>query len=84
MTEVDLLKDLMNSNPNEPAAKGTVLLLRAEMKSEFKTVREKLELHDRCFEHLNHEFKEVKHEIHTIKNSLELVAQQVAILVARP
>ena len=35
----DLLDDLLSSNPNEPANKGIVLLLRTEIRSDFKSLR---------------------------------------------
>jgi chromosome segregation ATPase len=44
MVEADILSDLISSNPNEPARNGALLLLRAEMKSEFKIIRSDLAL----------------------------------------
>lgn len=64
--ETTLLNDLATSNPGEPATKGLVLLLRAEMKSEFKAVDLKFEQIDKRFE--------------KIDGSLELLAQQVSVL----
>ena len=69
MTEVDLINDILSSNPNEPAPKGALLLLRTEMKSEFRDVRT--------------QFNEVHQQLGLINRSLDLIAQQVAVLVGR-
>ena len=90
MTEVDLLNDILTSNPNEPVAKGVVLLLRTEMKFEFKSVRLKLEQHDQRFdqvdqrlEQIKEDFVGVRRQITDMNSSLEMIAQQIAVLVAR-
>ena len=83
MTETDLLNDILTSNPNEPAAKGAVLLLRTEMKSEFKTVGLKFDGIDQKFERIDQRFERIENRLDHIDDSLELIAQQIAILVAR-
>ena len=76
MTEVDLLNDILSSNPNEPAPKGALLLLRTEMKAEFRSVKDKLAQHDERFNQHDERFNR-------LDRSLDLIAQQVAILVGR-
>lgn len=83
MTEMDLLKNLMNTNPNEPATQGIVLLHRAETQSEFRIMRQKFEQVDRRFDQMDQRFDRMDQRLSSIENSLELLAQQMAILVSR-
>lgn len=97
MAAPDLLNDLLSSDPNEPATKGVVLLLRAEMKSEFKAVRSDLELVKQDVAVLKQDVAELKQDVAELKqdvamiktdiagmkSAIDLVARQVATLVAR-
>ena len=59
MSQTDIINDLLTGHPNEPASNGVVLLLRAEMKSEFKTVHQKLDQHDARFDAVDKRFDEM-------------------------
>ena len=80
MSQTDIIHDLLTSNPNEPASNGVVLLLRTEMNSEFKTARQKLEQHDAQFVEIKDEMRQQFKSIH---DSLEMIAQQMAIVVTK-
>ena len=43
MSNSDLLNDLLDSDPNEAATKGIILILRAETRSEIKAMRTEFE-----------------------------------------
>jgi hypothetical protein len=74
MTETDILNDLLTSNPNDSASKGIILLLRAEMKSEFRTTHTKFGI-------IETRLDQVEQRLDRIENSLELIAQNVSLLV---
>lgn len=83
MSQTDLLADLLSSNPNEPASKGIVLLLRTEMKSEFKAVRADIAELRAELGGVKSDVSTLKSDVAQIKNSLNLVAEQVAYLVSK-
>lgn len=74
MSEIDLLNDLLNSNPNAPAAKGEILLLRLEMKSEFKSLRSEL---DQRFGWIDQKFVEVDRRFGRVEQRLDKVEQRL-------
>ncbi len=74
--QTDFLDDLLTSNPNEGATKGLVLLLRTEMKSEFKALRAD-------FQALGSEFQTLKAQVTRVEKSLDLVATQVALILQK-
>ncbi len=63
MAETDILQDLLESNPNEPVSKGVVLLLRTEMKSEFRTLRQEM---DQRFDRLEHSLELIAQNVTTL------------------
>ncbi len=73
MTPSDLLQDLLSSNPNDPASKGSVLLIHAEMRSEFRSLRQDMD----------QRFGEVNQRLNRLESSVQLIAENVATLVAR-
>ena len=97
MSQTDIINDLLTGHPNEPASNGVVLLLRAEMKSEFKTVHQKLDQHDARFDAVDKRFDEmdkqfvgihkqlggINEQIKSIHESVEMLAQQMAIVVTK-
>ena len=70
MAETDLLNDLLSTNPSSPATSGTVLLVRTEMKSEFKTLHTEM----------GQRFEKVENRLDKMDSNIELIAQQVAVL----
>jgi len=87
MAEIDLLSNLLSSNPNEPASKGEVLLLRAEMKYEFKTLRlgldQKFAGLDQRFAQIDQRFDRNEGLLRELVRMAKATAEQVAILVER-
>lgn len=83
MSESDLLNDILSSNPNEPAAKGALLLLRTEMKSEFGEVGRRFDRVDQRLDRVEKRLDEHDARFDRIDRSLDLIAQQIGVLVAR-
>jgi predicted nuclease with TOPRIM domain len=88
MTETDILNELLTANPNEYATKGMLLLMRAEMKSEFKAVHTKLDQLDgrlsnleSRFDNLESRFDQLQGRLDKLEISVEFIAQNVALLV---
>lgn len=76
MSDTDLLNDLLMSDPNEPATKGLLLLMRAETKSEFKKVHIELKT-------IKSEIVDIHTKIDKMDRSIEFIAQQITKLVDR-
>jgi hypothetical protein len=74
MSHTDVLNVLLSSDPNEPAVKGELLLLRVEMKAGFRTLENRLE-------NVEKDLGEVKEQLSLNTKSLNLVAEQVLMLV---
>jgi hypothetical protein len=77
MSETDMLHDLLTSDPNEPATKGHLLLFRAEVKSEFKTVRTEI---GALSQRMDERFRGVDENFKRIDSSIQLLALEVGKL----
>ncbi len=88
--QTDFLDDLLTSHPNEPATKGVVLLLRSEMKSEFKTLRQEFGWLREEVGSLRQQMGSTDQRVSSLEvqfaqfqKSLELVATQVALILQK-
>jgi chromosome segregation ATPase len=70
MNMSDIVSDLLSANPNEPASQGAVLLLRNEVRSDFKALRTEM---DQRFAHVDRTMTSISVQVAT------LVEQQVII-----
>ena len=91
MLNTDLLTDLLSTNPNEPATKAVVILLRAEMQSEFKLVRSEMnQMESRMMSSMDLIARQVaklttdgdclKSDVSVLKNDVNILKSDVGIL----
>ena len=86
----DILSNLMNSDPNEPATRGELMLMRAETKSEFRTMGSRIDRVEQRLGVLEKDVGEMKVTIKQIQTTLDqvigsinMIAEQVSVLVSR-
>src|SRR5689334_2806655 len=71
MPENDFLADLLNSSPNEPATKGTLLLVYTDTRSQFRTLSSEM----------NRKFDKIHTDMSNLMPMVTATASQVATLV---
>ena len=83
MSENELLNNLLSSNPNDPATNGVVLLLRAETKSEFKTMRLRFDKVESRLDKIENRLDKVEGRLDKIETQVTIIAQQVGIITMK-
>jgi outer membrane murein-binding lipoprotein Lpp len=73
MTDKDMMDQLLNGNPNDPATLGMLLIFRAETKYEFRTIRSELGI-------LKSDGAVQKSDIATLKSDVATLKSDVATL----
>lgn len=74
--ETDVLELLLSSDPNGPAKNGAILLLRAETKSGFKAVHQKLDRMEQRLYGRNGDIPEIRKYLRAIIEQVAAVTEQ--------
>ena len=73
----DLVNELLTTHPAEPVTSGVVLLLRAELKSEIKSLRREM---NQRFDALGFEITGMKSDISNLKSDITTMKSDIAEL----